>query len=153
MPNGITHFRTTLAILPVATIVTFAKTNDIGISMAIGAGCLVGTLVSCDLDVDGGNYSYYLVRRVTGNIGSFLWGVFWWPYAVVVPHRSTISHFPVISTIIRATYLLIPIIIIMMLLKIPLPTTISPLWTWAFLGLCLSDLLHIILDAFWKQKQ
>ncbi len=48
------------------------------------------------------------------------WGIFqglWWPYRKLMPHRSVFSHGPIIGTILRMTYLMGLICLILCLLN------------------------------------
>lgn len=67
------------------------------------AGCVVGVLVSPDMDVDRGNVSDQLIRKVS-RPAQWLWRLFWTPYALLVPHRHSLSHFPILGTIVRIGY-------------------------------------------------
>jgi uncharacterized metal-binding protein len=71
-------------------------------------GVLLGSLVSPDQDVDDGNISYYFMRKVWLE---WWWSAIWRPYAVLFSHRG-FSHFPVISSVIRLTYFVFPVILL-----------------------------------------
>lgn len=69
--------------------------------MAAGAFC--GVILTPDLDVDDGTISEHFVRSVS-NIAQKVWWIYWYPYRRIMKHRSFLSHFPVVSTLIRVVY-------------------------------------------------
>jgi len=104
-------------------------------------GCFVGILLSPDLDVDNGNISNYLLRRIWKPIEK-LWFIYWFPYRKLLKHRSFLSHFPVISTFGRIVYISIPIVILSFYIDINIHY-----WNlWFVFGLMFSDLLHYLMD-------
>jgi uncharacterized metal-binding protein len=110
---------------------------------ALSLGVSVGFLVNPDLDVESGSIAFYNARRTAGGLFGLAWRIIWWPYAKVVPHRSPLSHFPVLGTLIRVSYL--------GLLMWPawpfIPWgAVLPWLGPALLGLVLSDTVHWILD-------
>jgi len=115
-------------------------------------GCMSGTLLSGDLDVDQGNISLYLLRKVPV-IGYFLeklWWIYWWPYRKIIPHRSPISHWPIFSTLIREVLVLWPYVVICLIFSIP----VSISWNWFLvftIGLSISDLQHWFADLMSKE--
>lgn len=136
MPNGRIHTASTLALATLT--IPF-------LSVPLTAGVLSGCVLSPDLDVDGGFVGMAHFRRVWffGPALSGLWRVFWWPYAKLVPHRSNISHSIFFGTCARVAYLLFPVLLInAMGVPLHLPDSFG-LW---FIGLCLSDALHILMD-------
>lgn len=111
----------------------------------LAGGVALGFALNCDLDVDGGSIAFQNVRRlpVIGKALAIAWRIIWWPYAKIVPHRSAISHFPILGTLIRVSYL--------GLLMWPawpfIPWgAVLPWLGPALLGLMLSDTVHWILD-------
>lgn len=130
-------------------------------------GTLTGVLLSPDLDHDSGYIGYWYIRKVGGKIGELYWHALWRPYTQVVKHREPLSHFPVISTVFRLIYLLIPSIIILSpnrkeisggriviaqiaaapFLLCGYSLGIQPYYSFPFfVGLCISDILHYIFD-------
>lgn len=121
------------------------------------AGCVIGVLVSPDMDVDKGNISDQMIRKVS-RPAQFLWRLFWTPYALLVPHRNFISHFPIFGTLVRIGY----VFIILNLLNIILYTvlrlfdTVPLIWIWNwsfFFGLCHVDTIHWFVDNTIKGKE
>ena len=136
MPSGRAHTVGTLAI----AACTIPLANP-----ALTAGVLSGLILSPDLDVDEGFIGLAHLRRVgcVGGVLSGVWRAFWYPYSKLVPHRSHISHSIIFGTIARVFYLSLPFLFIN-LMGVPLAI---PQWfgMW-FIGLCLSDALHIVMD-------
>lgn len=142
MPSGRTH---TLAstVLAAGLSTTYVYWGEQ--SLWAGLGCALGSVIGPDLDVDNGSMSMYIVRNLLGRPAGFVWRWFWYPYAKIMPHRSFFSHFPVVSTSLRLIYLLL------------LPALAAWWFGWGieyhswmlpvFVGLCVSDTAHAIMDA------
>ncbi len=140
MPSGRVHTLTTLG-LAVGSILM--------VDPVVSVGILSGLILSPDLDVDDGFIGLSHLRRmpVVGTALSWIWRAFWWPYSKTVPHRSAISHAPIVGTVLRVGYLTLPLLVMnFMGVPMTLPTGFG---RW-FIGLCLADGLHIILD--WTVK-
>lgn len=153
MASGKIHGRATATISPLSFAVSYLYTNDLIIGIMSFLGCLFGLFMEPDLDVDILTMSERRLLKVTP-IG-ILWVLIWTPYARLIPHRHPISHFPIISTIIRYFYLFLFIFI---------PTIGigfffgQPFWFldlirmnqvyifWFFVGTTLSDIGHWIFD-------
>lgn len=140
MPSGRVHTATTL-ILAVGSL----PMSD----PALTVGIVSGLILSPDLDVDEGFIGLAHLRRVpfVGTSLAWLWRAFWWPYSKTVPHRSAISHAPLVGTSLRVGYLALPLLAVnIMGVPMTLPTDLG---RW-FIGLVLADVLHILLD--WTVK-
>jgi uncharacterized metal-binding protein len=66
-------------------------------------GCLLGTVLTPDLDQIGISKNEWDMVKKLGPLG-FLWCALWWPYAASIRHRSPISHLPLLGTAIRLVY-------------------------------------------------
>ena len=101
MPSGVTHDRITLWILPLVTGITYGLTRSGELSLILAGGFLFsGMMFGPDLDINSIQY-----KR---------WGIFkpiWLPYRKFMPHRSILSHGPIIGTCIRLLYLFLIIAI------------------------------------------
>ena len=73
--------------------------------LACGLGCLSGIILSPDLDIPNRTRSEYLVYRYMGKILGGVWFVLWWPYGKLIPHRSPLSHMPILGTALRMVYM------------------------------------------------
>lgn len=142
----------------------------------VALGILAGTILTPDHDVDDYNISHHLVSRIFGNLGKQYWYHLWRPYSLAIPHRSIISHLPILGTLYRLIYLLFPVTIVPLsfiardnpLISIASRSVLSQLLAMPFLllvvvlylsgvdikyvmslfggGLMVSDLLHWIFD-------
>jgi uncharacterized metal-binding protein len=138
MPNGDFHRATTLIGAVVAPAGMITAGTDVGSSVAVGVGFLVGLVVHPDLDLN---------TRLPKKPVKLLWRLLWYPYSRLVPHRSRISHFPFFGTLIRAMYIGIPLFFLGSLIGVEVRTL-----PYIFLGLCLSDLLHIFFDTITTRR-
>ena len=143
MPTGRTHTSTTLMLAGLSVCTG---------SPAVTLGILTGLIISPDQDCDDGFIGLAHLRRIPliGRPLSWCWRGFWWFYSKVVPHRSNISHSIFFGTCVRVAYLMFPLLILNYFgWEIHLNKNFG-LW---FLGLCLSDTLHIILDFTVKGRK
>ncbi|HEY8459477.1 MAG TPA: metal-binding protein [Blastocatellia bacterium] len=97
MPNARTHDAITYAIVPFTFLAAQIYWGDyVTSAIATVAMLFSGLMFGPDLDLDSKPY-----RR---------WGplkFLWKPYQVAMPHRSVLSHGPILGTIIRIVYFLI----------------------------------------------
>ena len=164
MASGATHNKGTLLI----TIPTGIAALTFGAGwpgmLACGLGCLSGVILSPDLDIPHRTHSEYLVYKYLGKFLGGIWFAFWWPYAKFIPHRSPLSHMPILGTALRMVYLyILGSFVIFGVTGIagnpqgmpPLATFNQPLFWWWLAGLAVSDGLHYIMDIvpFFKQRR
>jgi len=128
-------------------IILYPLVGLIGSIMAIifcWLGCNYQRIATPDLDINNGFYGFFLLRKKFP-ILALIWEYYWKIYALIIPHRSKLSHFPVISSLIRFIYIL-PLLF-------PLWWTFNIVWDWwlyFLIGIILMDLGHIILDyVYW----
>ena len=108
MSDGKTHATATTALVfPVAMTSMLLMPHD-PLSGAIigGLGCLTGLIIDPDLDIENITRSEWQVIKRFWIFG-MLWVVFWYPYARAIPHRSPLSHWPLLGTAGRVLYLLL----------------------------------------------
>lgn len=115
MPSGQVHSSTSIG-LSVGICLGYAAAyqaypNEL---LSFGAGALSGVLFTPDWDVDAGNISNWYIRKAFSRLGEALWSYWIRPYAVAIEHRSFLSHFPIICTLFRLTYLAFPFIILIL---------------------------------------
>jgi uncharacterized metal-binding protein len=156
MPSGKIHSALTMATIS-GVIAPYLVVNLGGNEYTYVAGCVVGLMVSPDMDVDGGNISDQYIRKVS-RPAQWLWRLFWTPYALLVPHRHFVSHFPIVGTLLRVGYvfMLINIINFIAWIGFQLFDTVSFLWLWDwsfFFGLCHVDAVHWAVDNTIKGKE
>ena len=101
MSSGIVHARIT-AVLVVPTAVSFAViTNDPALGVAGAAGAGLNILMGPDLDQTGLTQNELILPRPL----RLVWAWIWYPYAFLIPHRSPLSHAPLLGTAVRVAYL------------------------------------------------
>lgn len=152
MPDGKTH---TFATLLVAGAAGYGSYHYHYLAMpqalALAGGVLAGLILSPDLDVDGFTMSNYYASGL-GRLPAMTWWLLWRPYAWVVPHRSPLSHWPLLGTVLRLGYLWGVIYLVALGLHQVAPVAIPqihfiPWWgLYAFSGLTLADFGHWVLD-------
>lgn len=148
MPDGRVHTLTTIVLSGVLAYASYRVGYPVAQVAALAGGCLSGLLLSPDLDVDRGSISMSHAQRLGGCFVGMLWAILWKPYALLIPHRSPLSHFPLIGTAIRLAYVTLIGLLIIAALRITganLPA-LPAWWPWSIAGLVLADLLHFILD-------
>src|SRR5688572_16707475 len=116
MPSGKIHSALTLATVS-GVVAPYLVVNLGGNEYTYVAGCVVGLMVSPDMDVDGGNISDQYIRKVS-RPAQWLWRLFWTPYALLVPHRHAISHMPIMGTIFRIGYMVLILNMLNLLLRL-----------------------------------
>lgn len=98
MPSGKTHTKINLVSLPIILfmLVFYGLTNfDFLLTFAIGF--LIGTyFLTPDLDIHSAAYRKWGLLRI-----------FWYPYRIVMPHRSPFTHTIIIGDLIRLLYMLL----------------------------------------------
>ena len=97
MPNANTHDAITYALTPFTFLGAELYWHDNFISLlATGAMLFSGLMFGPDLDLNSRPYNR--------------WGplkLLWKPYQAALPHRSTLSHGPMLGTVIRVVYFLL----------------------------------------------
>lgn len=158
MPGGKVHTALTMA-TTLGVVAPYAIVNLSGNPYWYIAGNLAGIMLTPDHDVDGGNFTDTIIRRVSPK-AQWLWRLFWTPYALVLPHRGKFSHFPVLSTFIRLGYILIAINLVNLVIRFILSffgvvdTVFLFWWSWSFFwGLVHVDTIHYLADRFIKGKE
>jgi uncharacterized metal-binding protein len=149
MPNGRVHSLACLVTSASAGgFVYFNKLSTPLTSCHVALGALLGILISPDLDLmETGNYSLVILRKRSDFLAR-LWRWFWWPYARLSRHRG-ISHWPIIGTLLRFVYCIVPAIIVTAILNLYLlevRLNLDVLLPY-LIGLMLSDFVHTTLDV------
>jgi uncharacterized metal-binding protein len=97
MPSGRTHDLITILLAPLVAAATYYFTRDWVIAgIATAAMIFGGLMFGPDLDIQSRQYARWGPLR-------FLW----WPYKVLLPHRSRLSHSILLGTFIRIVYFLL----------------------------------------------
>lgn len=139
---------------PLVGAAAWQISGSIPLSLSAAAGCLAGIAIHNDYDLIDNQIGY---RVRYGSVLGAVWWLLWWPYAAAIPHRSILSHGPIIGTAVRAIYLAILIAIGLLLgraagwgLQLEYSQIVTPIF-WRHLGvfaagLVVSDTAHTILD-------
>ena len=160
MPGGKVHTALNLAVAS-GVIAPYALVNWMdGNPYMYITGNLVGILVGCDLDVDNGNISDTIIRKVSKDF-QWVWRAFWTPYSLALPHRSKLSHFPVLSTLVRLGYIMVGLNLIRFIwwgianmIGINDSVSFVFLWDWSFfVGLVHVDTVHWLADKTIKGRE
>lgn len=142
MPSGQVHSSTTIVTM-VATaeaiiIYEASKPIEIQSTACFILGLSIGLIMSPDLDLD---------KNINFTRMGLLWKLIWWPYTKAIAHRSTISHFPILSTVIRVLYVgLLPTAIALLMGLRIYEAQIYWLLFMALIGLITSDTAHYYQD-------
>lgn len=147
MPNGTTHARATVALAVAGGAAAYHFGHPLPHVVALTAGTLVGLILTPDLDVDDGCISNHIVRATTNRPIAWLWSAFWKPYGLLIPHRSRLSHMPLLGTALRLAYLSILPALFFWFAGDVYARPPFPIWApWAVGGLALADTLHYLMD-------
>ena len=143
MANGRQHAEALqLAAVPVGML-AYVVSNDVETAVAVAIGVLVGIIIDPDLDMVQPTHSEWQMRQALGIIGK-VWQWYWLPYAWLVPHRSWISHKPIIGTAIRVSYLLIlPLVFVPTLAQL----VANKYFFVGLIGLAAADIIHWFMDG------
>ena len=156
--DGQFHARISIALSPIAGAASIILPLALGESpffyFFLGFfGCILGIIFSSDLDQEAATYSERLFNGVPilGTLWMVLWGLIWFPYAALIPHRHALSHTPILSTAIRVIYFVLVVSLASSLLNnlgisISLPRIDALSAASLFIGLCVSDTGHWLRD-------
>jgi len=154
MASGKTHERLTIKTLPLAVFlggIAACGGHDVAL-FALPIGHAMGIIIGPDLDLRTRTRAERHLQRIAlltwpllimSTLYAIVFGSGRWPFT----HRG-ISHWPVIGTLTRWLWFGSPVALL--LIVTGNETALTSAWPalfWAFLGNCLSDLVHIIADA------
>lgn len=151
MPSGKVHWKFYQRFRVLAWACSIAL---IPIDWRMGLGFWVGYMIIAryiDPDLDHRNMTQteYRAMRELGFVGSLLVAYFM-PYGYLLPHRSFMSHSPLISTVIRFIYLFWWLFLLIYWVDLTVLINNMMLFVGMYLGLSLADLIHIVLDRVKK---
>lgn len=165
MASGAVH--NTVSVMAAGCVMVAAPVSGVPFGAAAlgAAGCLLGMFLTPDLDQEGYNKVENTLRKSRNPFVSMLGNlyiIFWYPYAIVIPHRSPLSHMPIVGTSLRLLYMLIGMTIFLGVAGVAIPAAhaaVPQMWAWfsssfeqmfpLYLGLALSDTLHWFFDLGW----
>ncbi len=164
MPRARTHDAITLALAPPTFLMTHALTGSYDLAwLATLATLFSGLMFNPDLDVRSTPYARWGLLR-------FLW----WPYQVLIRHRSRLSHGLLLGTLVRTLYLALVLVLmgaggillwhgihgrpgsgesmraVLALLKQTLLSVEKRYWLALFFGLWWGSAAHTLADWAWS---
>lgn len=139
MPSGKVHAAVTTAAAGFTYLWVMKSGEPPDLAAAAAVGCAAGVFVNPDLDVIG-TRADRMIREEGGLFIAAAWGLLWYPYSTLIPHRSIISHGLIIGTVIRILY------IGLALLLLGIRIRPGPYFIRILAGLLISDNLHIGAD-------
>lgn len=147
MPNGKTHAKITTVVSVLIPMAAISYGVPVLSSIVMCIGATLGLAINPDLDLSE-NRVRNDVRHPVRNIIKTIWDLYWFPYGRLIHHRSLVSHSPIFGTLIRSIYMS-PIIfsIIYILSQIMPDRSIFNIFVLLFIGLCISDIFHIVADV------
>jgi len=154
MASGVVHDRWVLKTLPLAGFFggLCAHATGDAAAFAIPLGHLLGLLLSPDLDLRTRTRAERRLMRlplltwpllVMSTGYAIVFGGGRWPFV----HRG-ISHWPIVGTLTRWVFFGAPLVLL--LIATGNESALASVWPalfWAFVGNCLSDFVHVALDA------
>lgn len=152
MPSGKIHATDSVIIAGGIMALSFWQGWEKAPALTVGIGSLSGMFLSPDLDQDGKTRSELVIIRKWPIIGH-LFFVYWYFYAIAIPHRHWSSHFPVVGTLLRLLYC-VPLFLLagygLRQINVdlePLVTILLQWGKWFVIGLALSDFMHWLRDS------
>lgn len=148
MASGKTHATASLITSVPLGIVAGISLGSIFYGVGAVVGSVLGIALTPDLDQEMTTYFEWKLIRKTGPLG-YLWMALWAPYALLVPHRSFWSHFPIVGTVLRLIYILVlpTIFYVYKGYNIIIPEMAWKVVLGLVIGLAISDALHWIMDG------
>lgn len=150
MSSGKQHWESNKRLLVAGAVAVSITTMNPFYAFAWMCGVTTGMLVHPDWDI---NHRTYPNRMVKNKFGSIIASIYWYvqyPYAMLIPHRSWVSHTPIVSTIIRMAYVGVWLIPLALLLgtDIIMFMLMTPFTFISMVGWFTTDLNHILMDKF-----
>lgn len=146
--------------------IVFLATNGHGKEVPLALGTLLGygagLFVDPDLDMRGITDSEKRMARTIILIPAVWWSAIYADimHRIFGGHRG-ISHVPILGTLTRFMWFSLPVFCLLLARHVSLdiindPPTITfglfLLWAGCFVGLCLSDMVHILLDFIFSER-
>ena len=170
MASGKVHNTVTVTAATATGIALYLTTTMPVIAiLAVVVGCLMGIYLTPDLDMPTYNRTENKLRKSKfpplAILGQ-LYILYWLPYSWAIPHRSPVSHAPILGTVIRILYILAVTSFLLVLAGLPfsfVPSNAIFIF-WAYIsssqyvgygiaGLMISDTLHWVFDQKWWRYQ
>lgn len=149
MPSGAVHAVTGALLLGGGLV---AVAYDVA-PVELAVGLAGGILLTPDIDIDHRTREEAMLWKVP--LVGWAWQCIWAPYAFAVPHRSPLSHWPVVGTMGRAAYLAFWVWVAQSMAGrdwLAVITAWPGLW-WAMAGWAVQDGLHWALDNLFRGRR
>jgi uncharacterized metal-binding protein len=135
MPNYKTHDRIGLMTTPLVGAAALIVSVEAAIITSI-AYLLSTFFLSPDLD---------LRSRIYKRWGILRW--YWYPYQVIIPHRSFWSHSGIVSGTVRFLYLTVPLTCAILFVDATLLENLNlNIVLYCYIGVVLADVVHTVAD-------
>lgn len=161
MASGYVHAKVTLYTAPAAFAIGLVSSGVLG-GVVAATGCVLGILLTPDLDQQTYSMIENRLRKSKNPVVSAIgWAYigFFYAYAKAIPHRSPVSHAPLIGTAFRLIYIVCMVSLALSLVTILTPwspvyvfitflayaLSSNPFWM-AIIGLTMSDFMHWVFD-------
>lgn len=159
MASGEDHIKGTLILGLGLGGLTMLGSGDWQAGLFVLGGTWAGIFLTPDLDqawvINKGEQT---IIRYTLGLG-YIWLAIWHLYATLIPHRSPLSHWPVVGTAGRLLWLYIVYLGIYLVWGVPADSLLGrwvlwgqaqpdAYWYAALVGLALSDSLHFAMDIW-----
>lgn len=112
MADGATHIHSNLIVAGTIPPAIAVLLGEDAFALGVCVGLLAGILLTPDLDLNqtvssavASNGRLMRSRSWLARLVGWGWFVLWLPYALVVPHRHPVSHWPFLGTAVRLGYL------------------------------------------------
>jgi uncharacterized metal-binding protein len=102
MASGQLHFTANVIAGTVLTSIAYLRAPEPAMALYIGIGCLIGTIVTPDMDLEGTTYTERMMRKIP--VFGWLWQQSWYGYALLFRHRGA-SHNLLLGTPSRIMWL------------------------------------------------
>ena len=147
MAKGEIHMKWWKRIIPFSIFISLALML---ISPLFGIMFLIGymagePILSPDLDHQSTTSAEYRAMRNFGCLG-VIFVMYFVPYAYLLPHRSFLSHFPIVSDLVRLAYILLIPAVLWLYFQMPINNTMLLGLAGVVAGLSLSTTVHFVLD-------
>ena len=150
MSRGIEHWQSNKILLVTGGVAVTVATREPILGIGWIMGCGLGMFIHPDWDINHPTFPNSVVKKHFGRPIALIYRAVQYPYAMLIPHRSWISHFPIVSTLIRMCYVSIPLIPLAFLIErdIILVLTMNYAFMVLLIAWFITDMNHILMDIF-----
>lgn len=152
MANGRTHAQAADVVIVVGSIASFATLPPITAAVVM-SGLVIGKYANPDVrdQSDVRNHAEHLIDKQLGCLFGWLWTLYWFPIAKLIPHRHWASHLAGPATLIAWVYMFWPLVLLVALLAPSYLVVALIIVAWTLPGWIAQDVVHLALDG-WRVK-